>query len=78
MQISASNLLAAQSQTTVRRQAPAPAFEPIAFKEAPAASVVQDTAKKAAPTPAANVDFTPPTSPATGYTRPGTHIDIKI
>ncbi len=78
MQISAANLLATQSQTTVRTHGATAAFEPIAFKEAPAASVVQDPAKKPAPAPAANHIATSVTTPSSGYVRPGTNLDIKI
>lgn len=78
MQISAANLLATQSQTTVRTQATTAAFEPIAFKEAPAASVVQEPAKKAAPAPSVNHIAATVTGPDSGYVRPGTNLDIKI
>lgn len=78
MQISAANLLATQSQTTVRTHGPTAAFEPIAFKEAPAASVIQEPAKKPAPAPAANHIAATVTGPGGGYVRPGTNLDIKI
>jgi hypothetical protein len=78
MQISAANLLATQSQTTVRTHGTSAAFEPIAFKEAPAASVVQESVKKAAPAPAANHIAATVTGPGNGYVRPGTNLDIKI
>jgi hypothetical protein len=79
MQISAANLLAAQSQTTARAHGTTAAFEPIAFKEAPAASVMQEPAKKPAPAaPAANHIAAAVTGPSSGYVRPGTNLDIKI
>jgi hypothetical protein len=79
MQISAANLLATQSQTTVRTQGTPAAFEPIAFKEAPAASVIQETAKKPVPAaPAENHIAATVTGPSSGYVRPGTNLDIKI
>jgi hypothetical protein len=83
MQISAANLLATQSQTTVRTHGTSAAFEPIAFKEAPAASampasVMPESVKKAAPAPAANHIAATVTGPGNGYVRPGTNLDIKI
>jgi hypothetical protein len=80
MQISAANLLATQSQTSIRSRGPVPAFEPIAFKEAPA---VQAAAPAAAPAtasgPAAPAAIATPATPSYGgYVRPGTNLDIKI
>ena len=76
MQISASNLLATQSQATVRARAAAPAFEPIAFKEAPPASVTQNAAASSEPAAASPAPSAP--SYGGGYIRPGTNLDIKI
>lgn len=87
MQISAANLLASQSQA-VRPRTNAAQFEPIAFRQTPAASpsepastvepAVQNktSAAPSAPAPAAEAAASIPGR--SGYVRPGSHIDIKI
>lgn len=80
MQISAANLLATQSQMSIRSRGPAPAFEPIAFKEAPAAQMPAPAAASATTSaPAAPAASAAPAAPSYGgYVRPGTNLDIKI
>ena len=81
MQISAANLLASQSQASVRTSGASAAFEPIAFKPPPQAAVPQESAKRTAPAPAATPTGTrvaPGTAAASAYVRPGTNVDIKI
>lgn len=87
MQISAANLLASQSQA-VRPRATTAAFEPIAFRQTPAASVSVATTSPepgpgaapttAAPAPAASSEVAPSFAARSGYVRPGSQIDIKI
>jgi hypothetical protein len=76
MQISSANLLATQSQVQARSRAPSPAFEPMAFKEAPAASVTQSAAPASSSPSAASASTAPNYSG--GYVRPGSNLDIKI
>ena len=83
MQISAANLLASQSQASVRTPGAAAPFEPIAFKPTPQAAApqrsAQDAAKQTAPAVTlTGTRITHSTGPASAYVRPGTNVDIKI
>ncbi len=83
MQISAANLLASQSQASVRTPGPTTPFEPIAFKPTPQAAVrrdaAQDSARQTAPAATSpGPRTTAGVKPANAYVRPGSNVDIKI